>query len=327
MTILIAEDDPGTLRLLEKAVRACGHDVSTASDGQQAWDLFTGGDFNFVLTDWQMPVLDGVELCRRIRGAARLSYVYVIMVTSRGGQENFLAGMNAGADDFIIKPIDQREIQVRLRAAERVLNLEKELRDKNQQLEVVNTRLRHLSRLDALMQIGNRLAFEERITEFHQRALRYGDLYSVIMCDVDQFKAYNDSQGHLAGDEVLRCIAGSIQQCLRSSDGAFRYGGEEIVVLLPRQSFREAARVAARLRARVEALQLPRLDAWLSPVVTVSCGVASYPLEGHPALRWEAVVDWADQALYRAKANGRNRVEVAEVCRQAPRIEPTGVRL
>ncbi len=316
MTVLIAEDDAASRRLLEKAVASFGHQVVAASNGLEAWETFSGGDFSFVITDWMMPGFDGLELCRRIRQSGRRGYVYVIMVTSLSAQEDLITGMTAGADDFIVKPLDRRELQVRMRAAERILKLQQELRTKNEQLEEMNNRLQRLSRLDALMQVGNRLAFEERIGEFHQRALRYGSSYGVILCDVDHFKAYNDTRGHLAGDEALRRVARAVHEGLRSSDGAFRYGGEEIVVLLPEQSTLETAATAERLRARVEGLRLARLDTWLSSSVTISCGVSSCPTDGHVADSWESVVEWADQALYRAKSLGRNRVEVADVCRE-----------
>ena len=316
MTVLIAEDDLASRRLLEKAVQSFGHDVVAARDGLEAWERFNNGDFSFVITDWMMPGFDGLELCRRIRTSIRPNYVYVIMVTSNSGQEDLITGMGAGADDFIVKPIDRRELQVRMRAAERILKLQQELRDKNQQLETINARLRRLSRLDALMQLGNRLAFEERISEFHHNATRYGRRYGVVMCDVDHFKSYNDSHGHLAGDEVLRRVAGAVKNCLRSSDGAFRYGGEEIVALLPEQSFHDSLRTAERLRARVESLDLLRTDVGSGERVTISCGVAACPAADTPPREWETVIEWADQALYRAKALGRNRVEVAEVCQQ-----------
>ncbi len=314
MTVLIAEDDPASRRLLEKAVQSLGHAVASARDGQEAWDRFEQGNFVFVITDWVMPGIDGLELCRRIRGSPRPHYVYIIIVTSNSGQEDLITGMNSGADDFIVKPIDRRELQVRMRAAERILKLQQELSEKNQQLEVVNNRLRRLSRLDALMQLGNRLAFEERITEFHHQATRYARSYGVVMGDVDHFKAYNDSHGHLAGDEVLRRIARAVTSTLRGSDCAFRYGGEEIVVLLPEQSFEESMRTAERLRATVESLELPEYDGSPRAHVTISCGVAACPADGQLPADWETVIEWADQALYRAKALGRNRVEVAEAC-------------
>ena len=310
MIVLIAEDDAASRRLLEKAVQGFGHQVVAARNGREAWDLFNNGDFNFVITDWMMPGFDGLELCRRIRTSIRPGYVYVIMVTSNSGQEDLITGMNAGADDFIVKPLDQRALQVRMRAAERILRLQQELYDKNQQLEMINVRLRRLSRLDALMQLGNRLAFEERITEFHHNATRYGRRYGVVMCDVDQFKSYNDTHGHLAGDEVLRRIASAVKGCLRSTDGAFRYGGEEIVALLPEQSSRESLTTAERLRSTIEGLGLPRLDTHAR--VTISCGVSACPNDGEMPSEWETVIEWADQALYRAKAHGRNRVEIAD---------------
>lgn len=316
MKVLIAEDEPASRRLLERAVQSFGHEVTATANGREAWERFQDGDFSFVITDWMMPEWDGIELSRHIRDSARPDYVYIIMQTSRSGQEDLITGMDAGADDFIIKPVDRRELHARMRAAERILKLQHELRDKNDQLEIMNVRLRRLSRLDALMQLGNRLAFEERITEFHEWALRYGRSYGVIMCDVDHFKAYNDTEGHVAGDEVLRRIAAALNQCLRSSDGAFRYGGEEIVVLLPEQSFKETAIAAERLRSIVESLALPRRSQ--GSLVTISCGVACCPVDGHPTEDWETVIEWADQALYRAKANGRNRVEGADICCAVP---------
>ena len=316
MSILIAEDDPVSRRLLEKVVQGLGHEVTSVEDGQKAWEYFETGKFNFVITDWVMPRMDGLELCRKIRSAMLPNYVYIIMVTSGSGQEDWITGMGAGADEFITKPVNARELQVRMRAAERMLKLQTELRDRNLQLEEMNVRLRRLSRLDSLMQIGNRLAFEERIMEFHHRATRYGSKYGVVMCDVDRFKDYNDHFGHLAGDEVLRRVSGAVSSCLRLSDGAFRYGGEEIVVVLAEQSLDGTALMAERLRATVEALQLPRSDLRPGACLTISCGVAACPVNGRPVPAWETVLEWADQALYRAKAAGRNWVELSEACVQ-----------
>jgi diguanylate cyclase (GGDEF)-like protein len=314
MKVLIADDDPTSRWLLEKAVQGFGHQVVSACDGAQAWERFLQDGFHFVITDWVMPGCDGLELCRRIRQAARADYVYIIMVTSSGSPDDLITGMSAGADDFIVKPLNGRELQVRMRAAERILNLQRELRQKNEELETVNARLHCVSRLDALMQIGNRLAFEETLADFHHRALRYGEPFGVVMCDVDHFKAYNDSHGHPAGDEVLREIAAAIRSSLRTSDRAFRYGGEEIALLLPEQSFPETLVLAERLRATVESLQLPRADLGNGAVVTISCGVSACPGDSLPIPDRDTVLAWADQALYTAKALGRNRVEAAEVC-------------
>jgi len=322
MKVLIADDDPTARLLLERAVQSFGHEASAAANGRLAWEQFQSGDFSFVLTDWMMPEWDGLELCRRIRECSRPDYIYIIIQTSRSGQEDLITAMDAGADDFIVKPVDRRELQVRMGAAERILRLQRELRDKNDELEIMNARLRRLSRLDALMQIGNRLAFEERITDFHHRALRYGNSYGLVLCDVDHFKAYNDTEGHLAGDEALRRVARAVTACLRSSDGVFRYGGEEIVALLPEQGLRESAVTAERLRSTVEALALPRRNGPWS-YLTISCGVTACPLDGHVMEDWESVVECADQALYRAKSLGRNRVELSAACRRA--LEPGSV--
>ena len=315
MKVLIAEDDPSSRRLLERFACSLGHEVCVTADGEGAWSRFEAGDFNFVLTDWIMPGLDGLELCRRIRTAERHNYVYVIVVTSHDSPEELSLVMSAGADDLLAKPLDRRALQGRMRAAERILKLHQELSEKNRLLEEANNRLRLLSRIDALMQIGNRLAFEEAITELHARTLRYGDAYGVVMCDVDHFKAFNDRHGHPAGDEVLRRVAAAVRNCLRSSDSAYRYGGEELVVLLPKQSLENAAITAERLRAAVEALQLSRHDGGADHHVTISCGAAACcSSKSSEILRWETVLQWADEALYCAKACGRNRVELAESC-------------
>ncbi len=318
MKVLIAEDDRATQRLLEKCVRRLGHDVICAGNGEEAWERFTSGDFHFVLTDWMMPGCDGLDLCRRIRGAIRPSYVYIIIITSTGGAENLIAGMSAGADDFIVKPVDERQLQVRMRAAERILNLQRELQEKNLQLEALNNRLRHLSRLDSLTQLGNRLSFDETILNFHQRAVRYGSPYALLLADIDHFKAYNDLHGHPAGDEVLRRMGAVVKKCLRASDAAFRYGGEEIVVLLAEQSVVEAAGIAERLRAAVSSLNLCCAEPEARTCITISCGVSACPVEAQPIPGWDVILEWADQALYRAKALGRNRVEVASASQPAP---------
>ncbi len=314
MTVLIADDNPSNRLLLERAVQSFGYQTVSADDGERAWQLFQSGDFGFVITDWIMPGLDGLELCRRIRRASRADYVYIIMVTSRSAHQDLLAGLEAGADDFIVKPIDRRELHVRMQAAQRILKLQAELRATNQQLETINQRLSHLSRLDCLTQLGNRLAFEERISEFHQRAGRYGNRYGVIMCDIDHFKTYNDQNGHLAGDEVLRQVAAAVRSSLRGSDAAFRYGGEEIVALLPEQTLQDTKYTAERLRSTIESLHLLH-NGRSTAVLTISCGVAACPLDGNTPTNWEAVIAWADRALYRAKALGRNRVEAAEACK------------
>ncbi len=313
MRVLIAEDDPVSRRLLERIVQGFGHQATSTADGEEAWERFQTGDFRFVLTDWMMPGLDGLELCRRIRASVHSDYVYIIVVTSSGGPEDLITGMNAGADDFVTKPVKPMELQVRMRAAERVLKLHQQLQSKNHELETANVRLRRLSRLDALMEIGNRLAFDEAAAEFHDRAVRYRSPYGVVMCDVDFFKSYNDHHGHWAGDQVLKQVAAVIRDCLRASDGAFRYGGEEIVVLLAEQTAAEAAITGERLRATVESLRLSRPDLAAGAFLTISCGVAACPIDQEPLPGWEVVLGWADQALYRAKAGGRNRVEAAEV--------------
>ena len=228
MKVLVADDDPVTLHLVSEMVRRFGYDVVTATGGLEAQRKFAEGRFPLVVTDWDMPSPDGVELCRQIRDAALPSYTYIVFLTSRQRKHDLIEALSAGADDFISKPFHPQELRVRLRAAERILSLESDLREVNRDLVVLNRRLMETSRVDPLMEIGNRLDFEEKISEYHFQAVRHRETYGVVMCDVDHFKSFNDTFGHQYGDRVLQTVARAVRANLRSTDAAFRYGGEAI---------------------------------------------------------------------------------------------------
>ncbi len=255
-----------------------------------------------------MPGLSGPELCREIRGLKLPGYTYIIILTHRHERRYLIEGLEAGADDFASKPFDHEEIRVRLRGAERVLMLENELLEANRKLTAMNSRLQRTSRLDPLMEIGNRLAFEEEAAAFHRHATGRGEGYGVIMCDVDHFKQFNDRYGHPVGDEILRRVAAEIRGGIRALDSAFRYGGEEIVVLLNGQNLQGSVAAAERIRQRIEMLEVHRGPGQASCRATISCGVAAYPENFESRTGWRGLVACADQALYRAKAAGRNRV-------------------
>jgi diguanylate cyclase (GGDEF)-like protein len=256
-----------------------------------------------------MPNIDGVALCRKIRSSQDAGYVYFILLTGKDKKEDIIEGLGAGADDYLTKPFDREELQVRVRTGERILNLEKALSEKNRELHMLNIKLEELIRLDPLMNIGNRRSFYETIQRIHHRASRYEHVYGVVMCDIDNFKSYNDTYGHIAGDSVLRSVANAIKQCLRISDDVFRYGGEEIVLVLPDQDLDSCVRVAERIRNNVEALQIEH-KVNRHGVVTVSCGAAAFDMANSDG-KWESVLELADRALYSAKEAGRNRVCVA----------------
>jgi diguanylate cyclase (GGDEF)-like protein len=258
--VLIADDDAATRQLLKRVLREAGCQVLLAADGLQAWETYRTGGVSLVITDWEMPGLSGIELCSRIRRHDQVGYTYIIFITTRSGHDHMIEGLSAGADDFISKPVHPEELRVRLRVAQRILSLEAHLRQANHDLVRMNERLLKMSRLDPLMEIGNRMAFEEKFDEYHRHALQEGQRYAVVMCDVDNFKLCNDNFGHQLGDDVLRQVAAAIRERLRAGDAAFRYGGEEILMLLGHQDLAGAVAAADRIRASIASLEFAAYD-------------------------------------------------------------------
>jgi two-component system chemotaxis response regulator CheY len=281
-----------------------GHECRAAKDGLEAWNMHQEERADVILSDWRMPRVDGLDLCRRTRASeTNGNYTYFIFLTGFDDREHLLEGMAAGADDYHGKPIDLDELQARLTSAARVLSLYEKLARKNAALRTESQTSFRLARVDALTEVANRLRMNEDIKAIWGRATRYGHRFCAALCDIDLFKSYNDRFGHLAGDEVLRKIAGAIKKDLRQGDGLYRFGGEEFLITLPEQSLAEATRVMERVRLEVERLAEP---AEASGVVTVSIGVSSLRPDDESPEAWLRRVD---EALYKAKANGRNRVE------------------
>jgi two-component system cell cycle response regulator len=309
LKVLIADDEPDCRDFLEEAVRGLGCSCSIARDGLEAWEMYEADRADVILADWRMPRLDGVGLCLKVRGDdAERPYTHFIFVTANGDKAHFIHGMHAGADDYIAKPVDLDELEARLEAAGRVVALQRRLRARNSSLRHDRERQRVAARTDALTDAFNRRALTEDLAALAARASRYGHKYCAALCDVDEFKAYNDHFGHLPGDDVLRRLAGAIRRELRRGDVFYRYGGEEFLVILPEQSLPEAALGMDRVRQGIEQLGIPHAPDARRPFVTISVGVSS--MRTGPV---ESVDDWlrrADAALYVAKAGGRNSVAV-----------------
>jgi diguanylate cyclase (GGDEF)-like protein len=308
MRVLIAEDSAVPRIMLERAIGELGHECVAAPDGASAWESFSNAGADVIISDWMMPGLDGDELCRRVRAASQETYTYFILLTSLGDSGYVIRAMEAGADDYLRKPFEADDLRARLIAAARVTELHARLNTQQAELETLNDRLFQESRHDALTTLGNRIALREELERLTAMAARYSHPYSLALLDLDNFKAYNDTCGHLAGDEVLRTVASTIALG-REVDSAYRYGGEELLLVLPEQSVADGAVRAERARADVEALGLPHPGRGGDAVVTVSIGVAQ--LEASDELHFTAVLARADRALYRAKELGRNRVETA----------------
>ncbi len=307
MRVLIAEDDAVSRTILRRSVEKLGHECLISEDGCAALELYRNTpDIDLVISDWMMPGIDGPALCRLIREEKRDEYTYFIFLTSLGGRGHLLAGLAAGADDYLSKPLDRDELQVRLASAYRVTQLHKRLSSQNEQLEKLNERLFEESREDPLTRLGNRLRLEEDLDVLQARSRRYGHSYAVALCDVDLFKEYNDRYGHPAGDRVLEEVAGAIMRNRRGGDTAYRYGGEEFLIVLPEQTLQAAASTGDHLRKTVENLRIPHESNVPPGLVTISVGVAA--LSRGDSKSTDELLQQADTALYKAKQAGRNRV-------------------
>ncbi len=220
MKILIAEDDPVSRRLLEVFLCKWGYDVVVTCDGSEAWDVLQRPDApNMVISDWMMPNVDGLELCRKIREIKKSDYTYFIILTAKERKEDVVKGLEAGADDFLIKPFHQEELKYRVQIGERIIELEH--------------RILQLASTDSLTGVLNRKAFIERMEQEIHRSKRENSAFSLILSDIDYFKRVNDEYGHQVGDLVLQRFTEQLSKSSRPYDFIGRYGGEEFVVCLP----------------------------------------------------------------------------------------------
>lgn len=288
--VVLVDDDEAILRLLQKKLERAGYCVDAYTDSKQAFQAIRETPPEFVITDWEMPELDGLQLCRQIRALEQSTYVYSIILTSRTGKEELVSGFEAGADDFVSKDrLQIDEIVARLVAGRRIVELER--------------RLRHMAKTDVLTGLLNRRSFMEIVTQEWRRATRYQLPVSFAMLDVDYFKRINDSHGHVIGDAVLRQIADTLREACRTTERIGRYGGEEFCVMLPETDRQGAIAWSERLRAKIEGETIRIGNVSLK--ITVSVGL-SHKQDGRQTV--DVLLDQADQALLAAKEAGRNRV-------------------
>jgi two-component system cell cycle response regulator len=301
MKVLIADDDPGSRLLLSHAVAQWGFEAITVDDGEKALAALQADEAPaLVILDWMMPGIDGPEICRQLRARNDDSgaYTYILMLTSRSDKDDVVDGLTAGADDYVVKPVRLPELKARLRVGRRILDLESKLRAER---SLYQQRAMH----DPLTGIWNRRTVLEGLDKELDRARRERRCVTVVMFDLDGFKAINDSHGHPVGDEVLVETGRRWSAGLRSYDLLGRMGGEEFLAVPTCRNTAEAADLAERLRLIIADSPFDTSAGPLS--VTVSIGVATSETEGHSAA---ALLIAADRALYRAKHAGRNRVEV-----------------
>jgi two-component system cell cycle response regulator len=299
--VLIAEDDLVSRRLLEAMLTKWGYEVTITRDGVEAWEVLQGATPpSLAILDWMMPGIDGVEVCRKVRQRGQEPYIYLLLLTTKGRKENIIEGLDAGADDYLTKPFDPHELQVRLRTGQRIVTLQAEIIEAREALRIQATH-------DALTEVWNRGAIIEMLDSELARSRRDALPVAVAMVDLDHFKRINDTYGHVIGDTVLCEAASRMRALLRPYDAIGRYGGEEFLVVLPACTSEDAFRLAERLRLGIS--QEPIISTGGSIEITSSLGVAT----GEPTaiLDAMALIQAADTALYRAKAGGRNRVEIA----------------
>jgi diguanylate cyclase (GGDEF)-like protein len=266
-------------------------------DGTEAREILGGEECPpIAILDWMMPGYTGPELCAMVRSSAREPYTYILLLTSRNEKQDLVTGMEAGADDYITKPFDRHELQVRLRAGTRIVELQ-------QQLLSTREALREQATRDYLTNLWNRSAILDRLRREMARSAREGAPFGVILADIDRFKSINDSWGHAAGDLALKEVSSRISATLRPYDSVGRYGGEEFLMILPGADLEETASLAERVRQEIRSAPM----VWDGVTVGLSCSFGCTSGFGDDESAAD-LIRIADESLYTAKRAGRDRV-------------------
>jgi len=297
--ILVAEDEITFRHMLKTFLIKWGYQVVVASNGQEAWKVLQEqGRPRLALLDWMMPNMDGVDICRAVRAKEPDPYIYLILLTSRDQKQDVVEGIEAGADDYLIKPFDPQELKARIHAGERIIELQ-------DGLIRAQEALRELATHDPLTGLLNRRASLDSLLAELNRGSRSGNSVCVVMADIDHFKRINDTYGHQAGDEVLCEVARRMQSSLRPYDTLGRFGGEELLMVLPGCSLEGGVKLAERICQLVHSEPVRAKNKPIDVSISLGVAIANPPV----AADLEALLGWADAALYRAKEAGRNRVE------------------
>ncbi len=297
MKVLVADDSATSRAMLRTSLSQWGYEVVLAEHGAQAWEIMAQPDApSMAILDWVMPHMTGPEVCRKIRETHREPYTYILLLTSKNTKGETVEGLEAGADDYIVKPFDQHELQVRLRVGKRIVDLQADLMQAREEL-------RDRANKDLLTMLPNRSAISTALEQELARSHRDHRTVGVVLLDIDHFKKINDTYGHFAGDAVLRETAARLRGNMRTYDLVGRYGGEEFLVVLPNCDLDQAAHQAERLRHRLDATTM--IVDGVEMRVSASFGVT---VSDGSERTMDALVRVADEALYRAKANGRNCV-------------------
>ncbi len=301
MRIAIVDDDLISRQILKTSLNRFGHEVIEAPDGEEAWEMIQESNPRLIITDWLMPRMDGLELIRNIRSAPKKNYTYIIIISGKEDKNDVVTGLEAGADDYLVKPFDVLELRARVAIGVRILELETDLKIARDQMEA-------MAMHDYLTGLLSRRAIYTHLTSELDRALRENHPISIIMMDLDHFKSLNDQHGHLIGDQALCLASEQVMRNLRSYDWAGRWGGDEFLIVLPNTGPQDALAISDRICTKINSLGIEtpddnkiRISASLG-VVTHSSGEISI----------DQMIHQTDNALYTAKMDGRRCVHFSE---------------
>jgi two-component system, cell cycle response regulator len=302
MQIAIIDDDPIARQILRSSLTRLGLDVIEFPDGGAAWEYFLANPPRFVITDWLMPNLDGLDLIRNIRSARFHGYTYAIILTGKEDKTDVVTGLSAGADDYLTKPFDISELRARVNIGLRILDLEDDLNRAREQME-------RMAMYDYLTGLLSRRAIYAHLQGEIDRFFREGGSMSIMMLDLDHFKALNDSYGHMVGDQALCLVAEQISQSVRPYDWAARWGGDEFLVVLPNTNMEQAEAVSNRIHSRIHKLTLTVPEK--EPLqLHISIGVVSTTKVDDGI---DGLIQAADEALYSAKKSGKDCIHLRDL--------------
>ena len=310
MKVLIVDDSPTIRAALRGLVQKMGHSVIEAADGSKALAIYAQDRPDLVLIDVVMPVMDGYDAARQMRHSRPDEWVPIIFLSSKEADQDLDRAIEAGGDDYLVKPVSFVVLNAKIRALQRIESTRTKLLEMSRDLAAANRELERLSRQDGLTGIANRRYFDTYLLTEVKRASRERQPLSLILADVDYFKAFNDCYGHQAGDDCLRRVASALKAVgRRPADLAARYGGEEFAMVLPATAMEGAVDLAKSLARAIDALAIPHVRSGVSTNLTLSQGIASL-IPVHDT-KSETIIEFADQALYQAKQQGRNRYVIS----------------
>jgi diguanylate cyclase (GGDEF)-like protein len=296
--VLIAEDNAVSAKILQKNIENWGYEVVMAQNGEKAWQVYQKEKIRLAVLDWMMPKISGIKLCQQIREnnhqEENQDYTYIILLTAKDQQKDLIRGFSAGADDYITKPFNHLELKARLKTGKRIIDLQKQLEEQASR--------------DGLTGLWNRKRMYRILDKEINRAVRTDQNFAVIMIDIDGFKKINDTYGHLSGDAVLQEISLRLRKNVRSYDEIGRYGGDELLIILPNCDAAKAKNIAERLRLSISSRKVKIESGQIK--VTASLGGASS--ESLTELTSEKLISTSDEALLKAKSKGRNCVVISQ---------------